>query len=132
MGPVLNPDSAAGPAVRQAAADAFAACLRRVAATPWPDIPVAVRRRAAMIVADDISAAFSALNEPQVARARQALLARPPDGCASLLAPRSPCVSPYAAATQNALAMRSEEHTSELQSLMRTSYAVFCLQKKTK
>src|SRR3546814_8063434 len=27
---------------------------------------------------------------------------------------------------------RSEEHTSELQSLMRTSYAVFCLQKKTR
>src|SRR3546814_8833894 len=27
-------------------------------------------------------------------------------------------------------AQRSEEHTSELQSLMRLSYAVFCLQKK--
>src|SRR3546814_10551936 len=27
---------------------------------------------------------------------------------------------------------RSEEHTSELQSLMRLSYAVFCLKKKTK
>src|SRR3546814_6054166 len=27
---------------------------------------------------------------------------------------------------------RSEEHTSELQSLMRTSYAVFCLKKKQK
>src|SRR3546814_5134254 len=26
--------------------------------------------------------------------------------------------------------MRSEEHTSELQSLMRISYAVFCLKKK--
>src|SRR3546814_5146471 len=26
--------------------------------------------------------------------------------------------------------LRSEEHTSELQSLMRTSYAVFCLTKK--
>src|SRR3546814_6003570 len=26
--------------------------------------------------------------------------------------------------------MRSEEHTSELQSLMRTSYAVFCLKKQ--
>src|SRR3546814_9696112 len=26
--------------------------------------------------------------------------------------------------------LRSEEHTSELQSLMRTSYAVFCLKKK--
>src|SRR3546814_1535501 len=29
------------------------------------------------------------------------------------------------------LASRSEEHTSELQSLMRISYAVFCLQKTT-
>src|SRR3546814_3928613 len=28
-------------------------------------------------------------------------------------------------------AQRSEEHTSELQSLMRRSYAVFCLKKKT-
>src|SRR3546814_6473527 len=28
------------------------------------------------------------------------------------------------------LATRSEEHTSELQPLMRTSYAVFCLKKK--
>src|SRR3546814_8642500 len=28
-------------------------------------------------------------------------------------------------------ARRSEEHTSELQSLMRTSYAVFCLKTKT-
>src|SRR3546814_6051539 len=27
--------------------------------------------------------------------------------------------------------IRSEEHTSELQSLMRTSYAVYCLKKKT-
>src|SRR3546814_9557808 len=30
---------------------------------------------------------------------------------------------------QEALRIRSEEHTSELQSLMRTSYAVFCLKK---
>src|SRR3546814_1665170 len=30
------------------------------------------------------------------------------------------------------IADRSEEHTSELQSLMRISYAVFCLKKKTK
>src|SRR3546814_7912892 len=28
------------------------------------------------------------------------------------------------------VALRSEEHTSELQSLMRISYAVFCLKKK--
>src|SRR3546814_10001372 len=31
---------------------------------------------------------------------------------------------------RNDLARRSEEHTSELQSLMRISYAVFCLKKK--
>src|SRR3546814_4983491 len=30
------------------------------------------------------------------------------------------------------LTLRSEEHTSELQSLMRISYAVFCLKKKKK
>src|SRR3546814_8473355 len=37
--------------------------------------------------------------------------------------------------TQNMMSdaarLRSEEHTSELQSLMRISYAVFCLKKKT-
>src|SRR3546814_6517599 len=33
-------------------------------------------------------------------------------------------------ADQNVFANRSEEHTSELQSLMRISYAVFCLNKK--
>src|SRR3546814_4248382 len=30
------------------------------------------------------------------------------------------------------VSIRSEEHTSELQSLMRISYAVFCLKKKNK
>src|SRR3546814_7044305 len=33
---------------------------------------------------------------------------------------------------QQVIANRSEEHTSELQSLMRISYAVFCLKKKIK
>src|SRR3546814_8770276 len=32
----------------------------------------------------------------------------------------------------DAMVLRSEEHTSELQSLMRLSYAVFCLTKKKK
>src|SRR3546814_2161791 len=32
--------------------------------------------------------------------------------------------------TDDAIVARSEEHTSELQSLMRNSYAVFCLKKK--
>src|SRR3546814_2103800 len=34
-------------------------------------------------------------------------------------------------ASSSSAATRSEEHTSELQSLMRNSYAVFCLTKKT-
>src|SRR3546814_7145620 len=37
----------------------------------------------------------------------------------------------HADAERLARADRSEEHTSELQSLMRISYAVFCLNKKT-
>src|SRR3546814_4832099 len=40
---------------------------------------------------------------------------------------------PEAASLRTApAASRSEEHTSELQSLMRISYAVFCLKKKNK
>src|SRR3546814_6532957 len=40
--------------------------------------------------------------------------------------PVSGCTTP-----RGRLLFRSEEHTSELQSLMRISYAVFCLKKKT-
>src|SRR3546814_7935157 len=39
--------------------------------------------------------------------------------------------STRAAAAPASQSARSEEHTSELQSLMRISYAVFCLKKKT-
>src|SRR3546814_1256429 len=45
---------------------------------------------------------------------------------ASVIAPNG---KPF---TPNSIGSRSEEHTSELQSLMRTSYAVFCLKKKNK
>src|SRR3546814_5339732 len=40
--------------------------------------------------------------------------------------------SPIRREARPARRFRSEEHTSELQSLMRISYAVFCLKKKTK
>src|SRR3546814_8507888 len=40
-------------------------------------------------------------------------------------------IRPLSAALGPAEDCRSEEHTSELQSLMRISYAVFCLKKKT-
>src|SRR3546814_5358999 len=44
------------------------------------------------------------------------------------LHPRLPCSCSFAVLSRP----RSEEHTSELQSLMRISYAVFCLKKKNK
>src|SRR3546814_8956789 len=46
----------------------------------------------------------------------------------------SPRRFPHSAARRasTAISPRSEEHTSELQSLMRISYAVFCLKKKNK
>src|SRR3546814_7587894 len=41
------------------------------------------------------------------------------------------CPACHSAKTARGSEARSEEHTSELQSLMRISYAVFCLKKKT-
>src|SRR3546814_2609974 len=41
-----------------------------------------------------------------------------------------PNTSAHRAISRNWTKFRSEEHTSELQSLMRISYAVFCLKKK--
>src|SRR3546814_9373704 len=38
----------------------------------------------------------------------------------------------YGTGSDEILHLRSEEHTSELQSLMRTSYAVFCLKHKNR
>src|SRR3546814_7778041 len=53
---------------------------------------------------------------------------KPMRSCSSL--ERRNVVDPFARAMSATL--RSEEHTSELQSLMRISYAVFCLKKKKK
>src|SRR3546814_5073333 len=54
-------------------------------------------------------------------------LIQPPSGilcCSRKSMAKAPPSSPVA------VTFRSEEHTSELQSLMRISYAVFCLKKK--
>src|SRR3546814_1606010 len=47
--------------------------------------------------------------------------------CPNRLHPHQCCACPSPQADRR---QRSEEHTSELQSLMRISYAVFCLKKK--
>src|SRR3546814_5198323 len=63
-------------------------------------------------IASDSSAREVALRWVRSVRVRVTLQARPPSGKA------------------RSGVHRSEEHTSELQSLMRISYAVFCLNKK--
>src|SRR3546814_4001656 len=45
-------------------------------------------------------------------------------------APPQNTMKPHSTARGRLIGLRSEEHTSELQSLMRISYAVFCLKKK--
>src|SRR3546814_9161177 len=54
--------------------------------------------------------------------------------CFSIHGRTSPSTLPFiqGRAMDPETSSRSEEHTSELQSLMRISYAVFCLKKKTK
>src|SRR3546814_10228868 len=65
---------------------------------------------------------------PPMAAARAK--AKPP--CLLPAPPQPSSVLPSSLARKTSLPIdRSEEHTSELQSLMRISYAVFCLKKKT-
>src|SRR3546814_10323778 len=57
------------------------------------------------------------------------------DSCISISVAMSRNVSGFMCSTplrKKASCWRSEEHTSELQSLMRISYAVFCLKNKQK
>src|SRR3546814_7087212 len=53
-----------------------------------------------------------------------------PESHIGMMAAAQPFVSGAISKTVNLPNDRSEEHTSELQSLMRISYAVFCLKKK--
>src|SRR3546814_6935369 len=53
------------------------------------------------------------------------------DGDAPTVEGSIPAACPQPARPMAGRWARSEEHTSELQSLMRISYAVFCLKKKT-
>src|SRR3546814_9574047 len=53
------------------------------------------------------------------------------NSCGSRPAPTPAGVPVAMISPGSSVITRSEEHTSELQSLMRISYAVFCLQKKT-
>src|SRR3546814_3405305 len=71
------------------------------------------------------------LNTPMPAgSSRRAISSPQPDRPRARMTDGSSIPAPSSAMARNAVPSRSEEHTSELQSLMRISYAVFCLQKK--
>src|SRR3546814_4707341 len=56
-----------------------------------------------------------------------------PEGCRPVIAGKADkSLQRHASSRADGRERRSEEHTSELQSLMRISYAVFCLKKKNK
>src|SRR3546814_7860731 len=94
------------------------------------DQPVAHRRPA--LIADKLQLQALVGRKTQFmrqygnGRIHQRQIADPHGGCRHCPSPSSSSATISAAATSP----RSEEHTSELQSLMRISYAVFCLKKK--
>src|SRR3546814_5565821 len=61
---------------------------------------------------------------------RQQRMARQGIALADVAESQQGSIRCHGAAAMSSRRARSEEHTSELQSLMRTSYAVFCLKKK--
>src|SRR3546814_7691609 len=76
----------------------------------------------ARCIAADVRYPTQSANSNSNTAAKRAVT-RSPNTCASVWPNSTP-------SSRTPHAVRSEEHTSELQSLMRISYAVFCLKKK--
>lgn len=107
MGSVLNatPDIDEE-SLRCDASQAFEARLRTILAAEWTDFSELVRRRAGMIVADNVASTFSAIAEPEIQRAMALAQSHASESAAAtLLVDGGPRVSITTAATQNALAM---------------------------
>src|SRR3546814_4205402 len=92
---------------------------------------LAVARRGLRLRSSNCDAPIAPARRPHRAAGRLRL-ARPPLYAVEVTQKRGPRHHdrPSGAAGPALSASRSEEHTSELQSLMRISYAVFCLKKK--
>src|SRR3546814_10837733 len=95
-------------------------------------LPSALLMLGFALVAKDLSGpvAISAIHGLKIAAV--AIVAQALIGMARKLTPDVPriAMANVSAALMLIISVRSEEHTSELQSLMRISYAVFCLKKK--
>lgn len=71
----------------------------------WSDIPALTRHQTVLILANNIAAACSATNEPEVEKFRALLIAQGPSGAASLLSSGGTRLGVPAAAMFNGLAM---------------------------
>src|SRR3546814_10533936 len=87
----------------------------------WPG-----RRSGSMSIESKPKTRAQALVAAALKTARQA----PPSRASTAMIASLSVRAPEASSSRNDIGSRSEEHTSELQSLMRISYAVFCLKKK--
>src|SRR3546814_1535650 len=97
--------------------------------SPWPRMRVAMRSGWKTSRRSDFSPTpRNLIGLPVTWRTDSAA---PPRASPSTLVRITP-VNGRRSANARAVLARSEEHTSELQSLMRISYAVFCLKKKNK
>src|SRR3546814_3910449 len=109
--------------------------VRRPPRSTLPDtlFPYTTLFRSAVLV---LALAISLIIVPIAPRAISAIpvvsgiIARAFGAVMTALGALAPAAAMVAIAPRFARAERSEEHTSELQSLMRISYAVFCLKKK--
>src|SRR3546814_7368951 len=89
--------------------------------------PVRAHRHHRQIDVDELACVF------QRSRITTQFVVASPEQCLSARSPHQPTSAghcPRCSAGVADMQARSEEHTSELQSLMRISYAVFCLKKK--
>src|SRR3546814_1005281 len=105
---------------------------------PMPRFPLIMRCLLIAALCLDVGVAQWTASVMAVTEAQQSSTPQPgasvvnTDGCDDGASQGSPDTSNHEDECDSGSACcRSEEHTSELQSLMRNSYAVFCLKKKT-
>src|SRR3546814_8911219 len=87
-----------------------------------------VRRRLPLLV----SVQYTVLSRPTVTHSGRSIRVAPATRAAALVLISTSACELKSMSVCAGSEPRSEEHTSELQSLMRISYAVFCLKQKNK
>ena len=101
---VLSVSPKADPELRARSAAALVRLCDWAAGAMDAPLPGDVRRRAALVLMDDLGAAVAACQEPEVAAARQIEIAGSRPGQARVFAPGAPALDPLAAGAANGMA----------------------------